>query len=119
MFFMGILLFFVFLLFKIKGNVTVTMGHLWFALIFAGIGLLIMIWATRWSIQVNESEIEVYRMFHKKTELSISNIGNVEIGKKEEIVIFDEKGKKIITVDGLSENYDYFIKSLRAYGKLK
>ena len=119
MFFMGILLFFVFLLFKIKGNVTVTMGHLWFALIFAGIGLLIMIWATRWSIQVNESEIEVYRMFHKKTELSISNIGNVEIGKKEEIVIFDEKGKKIITVGGLSENYDYFIKSLRAYGKLK
>lgn len=35
MFLMGIFLFFVFLLFKIKGNATVTMGHLWFSLIFA------------------------------------------------------------------------------------
>ena len=94
MFLIGILLFFVFLLFKIKGNVTVTMGHLWFALVFAGIGLLVMIWATRWSIQVNESEIEINRMFHKKTELSISNIGNVEIGKKKKLSYLMKEGKK-------------------------
>lgn len=43
MFILGIILFVVFLLFKAKGNASVTMGHLWFSLIFAGIGLLVMV----------------------------------------------------------------------------
>lgn len=70
MFLMGIFLFFVFLLFKIKGNATVTMGHLWFSLIFAGIGLLVMMWASRWSIHVNGSEMEVHKMFRGQTKVS-------------------------------------------------
>lgn len=119
MFVFGIVLFIVFLFFKVKGNASVTMGHLWFSLIFAGIGLLVMVWASRWSVNVNESEIEVHRMFHGKTELSMQNIGNVEIGTKEEITLYDQSGKKVITIDGLSDNYDRFVKSLKTYGKIK
>ena len=119
MFVLGIVLFIVFLFFKVKGNASVTMGHLWFSLIFAGIGLLVMVWASRWSVNVNESEIEVHRMFHGKTELSMQNIGNVEIGTKEEITLYDQSGKKVITIDGLSDNYDRFVKSLKTYGKIK
>lgn len=119
MFILGIIFFVVFLLFKAKGNASVSTGHLWFSLIFAGIGLLVMVWASRWSVNVNESEIEVHRMFYGKIELSIQNIGNVEIGKKEEITLYDQGGKKVITIDGLSDNYDRFVKSLKTYGKMK
>lgn len=119
MFLMGIFLFFVFLLFKIKGNVTVTMGHLWFSLIFAGIGLLVMMWATRWSVHVDGSEMEVYKMFRGKTKISIHDIGSVEVGKKEELILYDQGGKKLFTIHGLSDNYDRFVKSLKTYGKIK
>lgn len=118
MFLMGIFLFFVFLLFKIKGNATVTMGHLWFSLIFAGIGLLVMMWATRWSVHVDGSEMEVYKMFREKTKVSIQDIGSVEVGKKEELILYDQGGKKLLTIDGLSDNYDRFVKSLKTYGKI-
>ena len=119
MFILGIILFVVFLLFKAKGNASVTMGHLWFSLIFAGIGLLVMVWASRWSINVNGSEMEVHKMFRGKTELSIQDIGSVEVGKKEEIILYDQSGKKLLTIDGLSDNYDRFVKSLKTYGKIK
>lgn len=118
MFLMGIFLFFVFLLFKIKGNATVTMGHLWFSLIFAGIGLLVMMWATRWSVHVDGSEMEVYKMFRGKTKVSIQDIGSVEVGKKEELILYDQGGKKLLTIHGLSDNYDRFVRSLKTYGKI-
>ncbi len=118
MFLMGIFLFFVFLLFKIKGNATVTTGHLWFSLIFAGIGLLVMMWATRWSVHVDGSEMEVYKMFRGKTKVSIQDIGSVEVGKKEELILYDQGGKKLLTIHGLSDNYDRFVKSLKTYGKI-
>lgn len=118
MYILGIILFVVFLLFKAKGNASVTMGHLWFSLIFAGIGLLVMVWASRWSIYVNGSEMEVHKMFRGKTELSIQDIGSVDVGKKEELILYDQSGKKWLTIDGLSDNYDRFVKSLKTYGKI-
>lgn len=66
MFILGIILFVVFFLFKVKGNASVTTGHLWFSLIFAGIGLLVMMWATRWSVHVDGSEMEICKMFRGK-----------------------------------------------------
>ena len=118
MFILGIILFVVFLLFKAKGNASVTTGHLWFSLIFAGIGLLVMVWATRWSVHVDGSEMEVYKMFRGKTKVSIHDIRSVEAGKKEELILYDQSGKKLLTIDGLSDNYDRFVKSLKTYGKI-
>ena len=118
MFILGIILFVVFFLFKVKGNASVTTGHLWFSLIFAGIGLLVMMWATRWSVHVDGSEMEVYKMFRGKTKVSIQDIGSVEVGKKEELILYDQGGKKLLTIDGLSDNYDRFVKSLKTYRKI-
>ncbi len=119
MFLLGIGLFLIFLVFKVSGNESVTMGHLYFSLVFAGIGLLVMIWASRWSILVKESKMELRRMFHKRAELFIQDIGKVEIGKKDAMILYDKVGRKLITIDGLSENYDRFARSLQLNGKIK
>ena len=95
------------------------MGHLYFSLVFAGIGLLVMIWASRWSILVKESKMELRRMFHKRAELFIQDIGKVEIGKKDAMILYEKVGRKLITIDGLSENYDRFARSLQLNGKIK
>lgn len=119
MFLLGIGLFLIFLVFKVSGNESVTMGHLYFSLVFAGIGLLVMIWASRWSILVKESKMELRRMFHKRAELFIQDIGKVEIGKKDAMILYDKVGRKLITIDGLSENYDRFARSLQLNEKIK
>ena len=119
MFMLGIGLFLIFLVFKVSGNESVTMGHLYFSLVFAGIGLLVMIWASRWSILVKESKMDLRRMFHKRAELFIQDIGKVEIGKKDAMILYDKVGRKLITIDGLSENYDRFARSLQLNGKIK
>ena len=118
MFLLGIALFFIFLTFKVSGNESVTMGHLYFSLVFAGIGLLIMIWASRWSIIVTGASMEIYGLLHKKDELSMQDIGKVEIGKKDAMILYDKAGRKLITVDGLAENYDCLARSLKKNGKM-
>lgn len=119
MFLLGTGLFLVFLIFKVNGNDSVTMGHLYFSLVFAGIGLLVMIWASRWSILVTDSKMEIHRLFHKKAELSIEDIGKTERTKKNAIILYDRSRKKLITIDSLSENYDRFARSLRLNEKTK
>lgn len=118
MFLLGIALFFIFLAFKVSGNESVTMGHLYFALVFATIGLLVMLWASKWSIIVTGSSMEIHGLIHKKAELSMQDIGKVEIGKKDAMILYDKSGRKLITVDGLAESYDCLAKSLKENGKV-
>ena len=118
MFLLGIASFFIFLAFKVSGNESVTMGHLYFALVFATIGLLVMLWASRWSIVVTGASMEIYGLLHKKAELSMQDVGKVEIGKKDAMILYDTAGRKLITVDGLAENYDCLAKSLEENGKM-
>lgn len=114
----GIFLFAVFFLFKISGNETVSAGHLYLALVLATMGLLANIWADKWSIQVNDIDIIIHTLF-KKMNLSINDIADVKVGKKFELVLYDASHKKIITIDGLVDNYDHFVNTLKTYGKLK
>ena len=118
MFLLGIALFFIFLAFKVSGNESVTMGHLYFALVFATIGFLVMLWASRWSIVVTGASMEIYGLLHKKAELSMQDVGKVEIGKKDAMILYDTARRKLITVDGLAENYDCLAKSLEENGKM-
>lgn len=118
MFLLGIALFFIFLAFKVSGNESVTMGLLYFALVFATIGLLVMLWASKWSIIVTGSSMEIHGLIHKKAELSMQDIGKVEIGKKDAMILYDKSGRKLITVDGLAESYDCLAKSLKENGKV-
>lgn len=118
MFLLGIASFFIFLAFKVSGNESVTMGHLYCALVFATIGLLVMLWASRWSIVVTGTSMEIYGLLHKKVELSMQDVGKVEIGKKDAMILYDKAGRKLITVDGLAENYDCLARSLKKNGKI-
>ena len=90
----------------------------YFALVFATIGFLVMLWASRWSIVVTGASMEIYGLLHKKAELSMQDVGKVEIGKKDAMILYDTAGRKLITVDGLAENYDCLAKSLEENGKM-
>ena len=93
MFVFGLFLFCVFLFFMLTGNETVTMGHIWFATAFASIGLLVYLWSSRWHIE------------------------KITKDSKENMYIY-KNGRKIATIDALSDNYDRFEKSLKRYGKI-
>ena len=81
-------------------------------------GLLANIWDDKWSIQVNGTDVIIHTLF-KKMKLSINDIADAKVGKKFELVLYDSSHKKIITIDGLVDNYDYFVNTLKTYGKLK
>ena len=81
-------------------------------------GLLANIWADKWSIQVNGTDVIIHTLF-KKMKLSINDIADAKVGKKFELVLYDSSLKKIITIDGVVDNYDYFDNTLKTYGKHK
>jgi len=60
--------------------------------------------------------MEIHGLLHK-AELSMQDIGKVEIGKKDAMILYDKAGRKLITADGLTENYDRLQSSLKANGK--
>ena len=97
-----------------QGNETVEMGHLYVSSIFGGIGLYGVIWASIWGVLVNDSQLEIHRIFHVKKVLSITDIGQVIIDKKEAMILYDKMGKKLIKIDALSDNYDYLLNLLKS-----
>ena len=114
MFGLGIFLFCVFLFFYRTGNPTVAIGHLNFSIIFATIGMAIAIWAERWRIVVDGKQMEIHRLFHRPTKIMIPEIGKVMIGKKQQLTLYHKNGKKLITVDALSDNYDKLLQTLKS-----
>ena len=117
LFVMGLILFIVFFIFKLLDNKSITNGNFWFALIIMGIGLLVMYFSTRWKLIVNKENIRIYRVWGIITETSFSNIDSVEIGKKEQLIVWRGE-KKLTVVDGLTDNYDRFKADLIKHGKL-
>ena len=114
MFGLGIFLFCVFLFFYLTGNPTATIGHLNFAIIFATIGFAVAIWAERWRIVVDGKQMEIHRLFHRPKKIMIPEIGKVMIGKKQQMTLYNKNGKKLITVDALSDNYDKLLQTLKS-----
>lgn len=112
-FILGLIMFLVFSYFYLKGNETVEMGHLYVSSIFGAIGLYGVAWASIWGVSVNESLIEIHRVFHAKKVLCITDIGQVVIDKKDAMILYDQTGKKLIKIDALSDNYDYLLDSLK------
>lgn len=113
MFGLGIFLFCVFSISYRIGNPTVTIGHLNFSIIFATIGLAVAIWAERWRIVVDGKQMEIHRLFHRPKKIMIPEIGKAMVGKKQKLVLYNKTGKKLITVDVLSDNYDKLLKTLK------
>ena len=58
--------------------------------------------------------MEIQRLFRKSIVLQISEIERVEIGKKNQLLLY-ASGKKLITIDFLTENYEYLEETLRDY----
>lgn len=117
-FILGILLFMFFFLVKIKWNGDVTAGHLRFALILAGIGVVIMFFAARWKVIVEGEQITIYPLLQAKRVLQISEIDRIEEGEEGDLTLY-KSNKKIVTVENLSENYDRFRNTLKRYGKVE
>lgn len=109
-----LIMFLVFSYFYLKGNETVEMGHLYVSSIFGGIGLYGVIWASIWGVKVDDSQLEIHRIFHVKKVLSITDIGQVIIDKKDAMILYDKKGKKLIKIDALSDNYDHLLNLLKS-----
>ncbi len=61
----GIFLFAVFFVFKINGNETVSVGHLYLSLVLATMGLLANIWADQWNVQVNGTDVIIHTLFKR------------------------------------------------------
>lgn len=112
-FILGMVMFLVFSYFYLQGNETVEMGHLYVSSIFGAIGLYGVAWASIWGVQVDDSQLEIHRIFHTKKVLCITDIGQVIIDKKEAMILYDKMGKKLIKIDALSDNYDYFTESIK------
>lgn len=114
-FILGMIMFLIFGYFYLKGNETVEMGHLYVSSIFGAIGLYGVIWSSIWGVSVNESQLEIHRIFRIKKVLSITDIGQVDIDKKEAMILYDKANKKLIKIDALSDNYDYLLDLLKVY----
>lgn len=109
----GMFLFCFFGFFYMKHNPTVTKGHLYFALIFSAICLFVVIGSSTWKVYVNGENLAYYKIFHRRPVLiAVDEISKIEIGKKQEIILYDKSGKKVVTIDGLSDNYSRFCKTL-------
>lgn len=109
----GMFLFCFFGFFYMKHNPTVTKGHLYFALIFSAICLFVVIGSSTWKVYVNGENLAYYKIFHRRPVLmSVDEISKIEIGKKQQIILWDKSGKKVVAIDGLSDNYSRFCKTL-------
>lgn len=117
MFLLGLMMFIVFFVLKVKNNPSVTGGHLWFAAIFASIGFLIVAAASSWRVVVDKETFTVHKLFQKKKVYDISEIERAEIGGKNQIAVY-VSGKTVVTIDGLADNYDRFKRTLRENGKI-
>ena len=107
-------MFIIFSFFYVQGNETVEMGHLYVSSIFGAIGLYGVAWASIWGVQVDDSQLEIHRIFHTKKVLCITDIGQVIIDKKDAMILYDKMGKKLIKIDALSDNYDYLLDLLKS-----
>lgn len=65
-------------------------------------------------VQVDDSQLEIHRIFHTKKVLCITDIGQVIIDKKDAMILYDKMGKKLIKIDALSDNYDHLLNLLKS-----
>ncbi len=113
-FFLGMIMFIIFSFFYVQGNETVEMGHLYFSSIFGAIGLYGVAWASIWGVKVDDSQLEIHRIFHVKKVLCITDIRQVIIDKKDAMILYDKMGKKLIKIDALSDHYDHLLNLLKS-----
>ena len=118
LFLFGILIFFFFLCIYLSGNPTVTTGHLIFALAITTAGTAVTAWGKKWRLTVNNDQMELCRLFHRRKSFSFSDIATVK-EKENKLILYDAQGKKIISLDAELENYSCFKDSLKKYTKLE
>lgn len=112
--FFGGILFCIFLFFYLKKAGNVTIGHLYIALSFMVMGVLMVVCASKWKMVVQEDEIILYNIFTEKKTIEFTDIQEVYMGYKNELEIYVD-GKKVKTVDYMITNYNRFCKSLEKY----
>lgn len=116
LFLLGVCMFCIFTFQKIQKNPTVTDGHLWMSLGVMAIGLLVVVWVSKWKVAVNGDQMEIQRLFRKNMILQVNEIERVEFGKKNQMILY-RGGKKLIRIDYLTDNYEYLEKTLKRNGR--
>ena len=75
--------------------------------------MFVVIWTSSWKLEVNKTELKIHKLFHRTQSVSVFDIKNVRIGEKQEVTLYDMDDKKVLTVDALSDNYDYLLDLLK------
>lgn len=123
MFWMGMALFVLWGIFYLNGVGGLTAGHFIFALVFGGIGLLGVVWASRWRVTVDGDTVTIHRLLRKERRLSLGGVTavrqekNTRMGVSSRIVLRQD-GKRVATVDWLCENYTRLEQALTRTGRL-
>lgn len=112
----GILLFGLFAWVKYFKNPDLDNGNFIFAIVFASIGVVVQILASKWRITVEGNDVTLHRLFRKPVKYQIDQFTG-ELGSKFELRVFVEE-KKVITIDSLCDNYYQFYEYLSSHGKI-
>lgn len=89
----------------------VSQGHLVISCIFALIGMVGIFIKSRWKIVVQGEQICFYNVFKPRIKIGVKEIEKVQIGRKDELRVYFS-GKKIKTIDRLTNNYENFLVTL-------
>ena len=89
----------------------VSQGHLVLSAIFALIGMVGIFVKSRWRVVVQGEQICFYNILKPRIKIRIKEIEKVQIGRKDELRIYFS-GKKIKTIDRLTNNYENFLVTL-------
>lgn len=117
MFFFGVFLVILFAVLKLKKVAGISLGHMYIALVFAAIGLVIFVVVNRWKIIVNGDHIEYHPVFGNVKSADFSELDHVSVNG--DTVSLKKNGKTLITVDKEVDNYEKLADSLRKNGLMK
>ena len=113
--FTGLFLFSFFLFLYIIGNKSATIGHLRTFLAFAAIGMAVTLYASKSRVCVSGERMELHRLLCVPYTVTFSEIERAEVKKKGQIYVY-AGGRKIFTVDQMSESYIDFYHALDERG---
>lgn len=109
---LGSIMLITFTYFRLTGNTTVTNGHVVISLCLMAIGILVMVWSSNWSIRIEGDTLAFRHLFRKEERISVRQIEHIEIGSKGQMSLY-WNGKKQITIDALTDNFDMLTAFLR------
>lgn len=112
--FVGVVMLCTFSFFYLRGNKTITAGHLIMCAVMIGVAVIGILYCYSTRVYVVGTVIYCNRLMLRR-KVSISEV-YADLDEKENIRIFYNSGKKFATISGTSEGYDTLTEVLKGYG---